>query len=80
MVYGYDALGQIRNVTDAKGNLTTVAYDLLGRRLSIANPDTGQTKYTYDPNGNVTSKETAELRKGAKKITYIYEFNRLRGR
>jgi RHS repeat-associated protein len=77
-IYRYDALGQIRSITDARGNITTVAYDLLGRRLSITNPDTGQTIYTYDPNGNVTSKETAELRKGAKKIGYKYEFNRLK--
>ncbi len=75
--YTYDLLNQITAVTDAKKNATTVTYDLLGRRLTINNPDTGLTTYTYDANGNVTTKETANLRTGAKKIGYNYEYNRL---
>ncbi len=75
--YAYDPLGQITTVTDAKGNTTSITYDLLGHRLTIDNPDTGLTGYTYDANGNVTTKETAKLRKGAKKIKYTYDYNRL---
>ncbi len=76
--YNYDTMGQITHVKDVKNNITTVSYDRLGRRLTINNPDTGLTKYTYDPNGNVTTKETANLRNGAKKVSYQYEYNRLR--
>ncbi len=75
--YDYDLLGQIVRVKDAKGNITGIAYDRLGRRTGISNPDTGLTTYTYDANSNVTTKETENLRKGAKKITYTYDYNRL---
>jgi YD repeat-containing protein len=75
--YAYNVLGEITAVTDAKDHTTTIDYDLLGRRLSIDNLDTGLTKYTYDANGNVTTKETAELRTGAKLIEYQYDYNRL---
>ena len=75
--YAYDLLDQITQVKDTKGHTTAITYDRLGRRLSIENPDTGLTSYTYDANGNVTTKETANLLKGAKKINYVYDYNRL---
>jgi YD repeat-containing protein len=43
--YLYDPLSQITTVTDDKGNLTAVAYDQLGRRTAIDNPDTGLVEY-----------------------------------
>jgi RHS repeat-associated protein len=76
--YAYDAIGQITRVTDVRNNITSVTYDRLGRRLTINNPDTGLTSYTYDGNGNVTTKETANLRTGGKLIKYQYEYNRLK--
>jgi len=75
--YIYDILGQITNVTDARGNQTAITYDHAGNRLTINNPDTGLTKYTYDANGNVTTKETANLKRANKLIGYQYEYNRL---
>ncbi len=81
--YAYDPMGQIIQVRDDQQTKdlsrtpTSISYDLLGRRLFIDNPDTGKTIYTYDANGNTTTKETANLRRGAKKISYQYEYNRL---
>lgn len=49
-----------RLLPDDKGNQTTVNYDNLGRRLGIANPDTGETTFTYDPASNLIEKATAK--------------------
>jgi RHS repeat-associated protein len=75
--YVYDALKQITQVVDDKQNTTTVAYDNLGRRTVINNPDTGRTETQYDLASNVTKKITANLQAQAKSIAYNYDFNRL---
>jgi YD repeat-containing protein len=74
--YDYDPLGQITQVKDDKGNLTTVEFDMPGRRTAIVNPDTGRTEYDYDANGNLTSKLTANYQRG-RDIKYDYIYNRL---
>ena len=75
--YVYDALKQIVEVKDDKNNVTTVAYDTLGRRTVIDNPDTGRAETQYDAASNVTKKITANLKAQAKAIDYAYDFNRL---
>ena len=76
--YAYDPLKQIVNVTDDRNNLTRIDYDLLGRRTAIDNPDSGRTAFVYDLADNLTAKETANLRATGQRITYTYEFNRLK--
>ncbi len=63
---------------DVKGNRTIVAYDTLGRRTVIDNPDAGRTEYRYDPSDNLIAKVTANLRASGQETRYPYEFNRLR--
>ncbi len=75
--YAYDSLKQIVGVLDDRNNPTQVAYDNLGRRVAIDNPDTGKTETFYDLAGNVTQKVTAVLRLQGKSIAYDYDFNRL---
>src|SRR5713226_8902086 len=75
--YAYDALKQITQVVDDKSNTTTIAYDNLGRRLSINNPDTGLTSSVYDLASNLTQKITANLKANSQAINYSYDFNRL---
>ena len=53
--YAYDVLGNLVNVIDAEGNTTTIGYDSLSRRRTMADPDTGHWTYGYDANGNLTS-------------------------
>jgi YD repeat-containing protein len=61
--YGYDAAGNLVQVTDPLGNITTTAYDALGRVTSVtqADPDDAGaqtspvTSYVYDANGNTLS-------------------------
>jgi RHS repeat-associated protein len=86
--YNYDNLGEIINVTQKKTvvinsvetsvNLVTgVTYDMLGRRTSITNPDTGTVTMGYDLASNLISKQTARLTSSTA-IQYVYdELNRL---
>ncbi len=75
--YEYDALDQLVQVFDAAGNVTTVGYDLAGRRTRIDNPDTGLTVLQYDPAGNVVARQTAALRARNQSIRYGYNFTQL---
>lgn len=76
--YAYDPLGQLERVIDAAGNLTSVKYDLLGRRTELDNPDAGKTVYGYDAAGNLIRREDANLRAEGKEIRYVYDYERLK--
>ncbi len=55
----YDAEGQVIATTDGRGNVTTMAYDALGRLTSrteaAGSPIAATTTYTYDAAGNQTA-------------------------
>jgi RHS repeat-associated protein len=76
--YAYDPMQQMVSVTDDQNNVTHVAYDNLGRRTSIDNPNTGRTDTIYDLASNVTARITANLRKQGTQISYDYDFTRLK--
>ncbi|WP_437324816.1 RHS repeat domain-containing protein [Sorangium sp. So ce381] len=78
--YGYNAVDELMRVMDARGNVTTAAYDTLGRMVTLTSPDMGRTEWRYDRSGNVGARQTAKLlAEGAGKlIRYEYDFNRLR--
>jgi YD repeat-containing protein len=75
--YGYDALDQLTSVTDAKGNVTSMQYDSLGRKASMSDPDMGNWNYSYDANGNLSSQVDA---KNQRICFYYDDLNRLRGK
>lgn len=75
--YAYDPLGEVLKVVDDHGNITTSAYDHLGRRTVVDSPDAGRTVTGYDPAGNVIRQQTANLAAGNQAITYTYEFDRV---
>ena len=58
--YIYDVLGNLLSVTDAKGNVSTMAYDSLSRKKSMHDPDLGDWSYLYDANGNLTKQTDAK--------------------
>jgi RHS repeat-associated protein len=58
--YQYDVLGNLTQVTDAKGNVSTMAYDSLNRKISMHDPDMGDWSYQYDENGNLTKQTDAK--------------------
>jgi RHS repeat-associated protein len=75
--YAYDALKQVVRIVDDRNNVTSVAYDNLGRRTVIDNPDSGRTETRYDLASNVIAKITANLRAANQQINYDYDFKRL---
>ena len=63
--YGYNPLGNLLQVQQQGGasssswRTRTFAYDSLSHLLTAANPESSTISYTYDHNGNVTSKTDA---------------------
>jgi YD repeat-containing protein len=46
-------------VTDHNSNVTTMSYDLLGRKTAMSDPDMGSWQYQYDAVGNLTGQRDA---------------------
>ncbi len=68
----YDGIKRLIEVQDPEGNLTKYSYDMADRPLSVLHPASGKTTFTYDSWGNVLTKQTANLRKKNKSISYTY--------
>ena len=51
--YQYDALDNLRVVTDAHGNDTEMLYDSRSRKIDMRDPDMGHWQYAYDGAGNL---------------------------
>lgn len=49
------------------------------RRTEVNHPASGITSFTYDPLGNVLTKQTANMAEEGKMITYNYDYHRLTG-
>jgi YD repeat-containing protein len=75
--YAYDTLGNLTTVTDAAGNMTTMTYNVLGRKTAMTDPDMGQWYYFYDDGGNLIAQVDAK-----KQATNFYydALSRLRGK
>ena len=49
------------------------------RRTEVNHPASGIMSFTYDPLGNVMTKQTANMAEEGKMITYTYDYHRLTG-
>src|SRR5262249_52143896 len=78
MSYTYDPMKQMLSATDDKHNVTTMAYDNLGRQTSVVNPNTGRIDSTYDLASNLVAKITANLKLEGKQVSYDFDFNRVK--
>jgi RHS repeat-associated protein len=58
--YGNDGLGNKTAETTPLGHTTTWVYDEFNKVSTATGPDTGVTRYVYDPNGNLIRIEEAE--------------------
>ncbi|NJP03930.1 RHS repeat protein, partial [Candidatus Gracilibacteria bacterium] len=73
--YSYNPLNQLIKITDALGNIRSMTYDLLGRKLTdedlhVAGDTTfGVRNYEYDANGNLTKSIDAK----GNIVDYIYD-------
>ena len=77
--FEYDGIQRLVKVTDVEGNVTTSVYDMGDRRTEVNHPASGITSFTYDPLGNVLTKQTANMAEEGKMITYSYDYHRLTG-
>ena len=57
--YTYDAGDRLTSVTDAAGNVTTIAYDGLGRKVGMVDPDMGAWRYGYNAVGQLITQTDA---------------------
>jgi len=57
--YNYDDLGNLVRVQDANGSVTSMTYDLLGRKTAMSDPDMGNWSYHYDNCNNLISQTDA---------------------
>ena len=67
--YGYDPLGNLVQITDAQGNVKTMQYDALSRKVRMVDPDRGEMHYVYDDVGNLRQTKDAK----GQVITYTYD-------
>lgn len=75
--YVINHITELRNVGGFP--VTTFTYDMGDRRTEVNHPASGITSFTYDALGNVQTKQTANLAKEGKFITYDYDYQRLTG-
>jgi len=57
--YGYDSRGGMTSMSDAAGNDWSWTFDVLGRQVSAADPDTGQSTSGYDDAGRLVATSDA---------------------
>lgn len=69
--FAYNNVGKQTASTDDQGHTIASAYDWLGRRVSRTHPDAGLTTYTYDPAGNMTGMQTANLKNNGGPVTRV---------
>ena len=67
--YVYDAEKQLRQVIRADGSTSNITYDLLGRKTSMTDPNTGKYTYQYDNEGHLTAVTGPD----GKTIRYTYK-------
>lgn len=58
--FDYGPFDQVVRVIDSEGNVTRHAYDALGRRTHLIDPDAGASDFTYDGYGELLSSTNAE--------------------
>ena len=55
--YQYDTVGNLTQVADHAGNVTSMSYDLLGRKTAMTDPDMGSWSYAYNNVGSLTRQQ-----------------------
>jgi len=72
--YAYDSIGNLLQLADSKGQITTYTYDNLNRLTQTTYPDSTTETRTYDNDGNLVSR----LTQNDSLIQYSYDqINRL---
>jgi len=72
--YEYDSLNRLTAVVDAANTRFETAYDTLGRKISLSDPDLGNWSYGYYPSGDLWWQQDA---KGARVYFYYDAIHRV---
>jgi RHS repeat-associated protein len=56
----YGDFNRVVRATDAKGNVTLLSYDALGRRVDLKDLDSGETQFKYNGFGELVYRKTAD--------------------
>ncbi|MFC4059653.1 RHS repeat-associated core domain-containing protein [Planomonospora corallina] len=67
--YAFDLGGRLTKVVDANGNTRTFGYDLLGRRVTSHDPDSGDSESGYDAAGRLAWTKDGK----GQKVSYDYD-------
>lgn len=71
--YSYDAKSRLKQVVDDAGNTWSYGYDLMGRKTSSTDPDTGTTNTTYNELDQVATTTSAVGTSDEKTLSYSYD-------
>ncbi|MDO0936774.1 RHS repeat-associated core domain-containing protein [Streptomyces sp. DG2A-72] len=71
--YTYDAKSRLKEVVDDAGNTWSYGYDLMGRKITSTDPDTGTTNTAYDELDQVSSVTGAVGTSDEKTLSYSYD-------
>ncbi|MCB1236481.1 MAG: VCBS repeat-containing protein [Verrucomicrobiae bacterium] len=66
--YTYDPYGNLLNVDDGKGHVTSIKYDARGNKTEIVEPNSGRTIFTHNAFGEIT--DQTDARNVAIRMTY----------
>lgn len=73
IAYEYDAFDNLIKTQDALQNLVTVAYDIRGRRIRVADPDSGTTEFDYNAMGELVWQRNSTQRAAGTATTFVYD-------
>jgi RHS repeat-associated protein len=71
--YQYGQFGQASSITQNSGPTWWMTYDLLGRRTSLQDPDSGKTTWAYNGFGDVLNETRAAGSASPVSTTYTYD-------
>ncbi|MGW2239474.1 RHS repeat-associated core domain-containing protein [Streptomyces sp. NPDC001759] len=71
--YTYDAKSRLKTVVDDDGNKWSYDYDLMGRKITSTDPDTGKTTTAYNELDQVSSTTSAVGTSDEKTLSYSYD-------
>ena len=74
--YGYDPLGRVLSVMDAKNNITLAQYDTVGNLVALSSPDTGVREWRYCIGGYVCSEQSSNARNAGANVKIQYGYDR----
>ncbi|MBO8131424.1 MAG: hypothetical protein H0Z29_07915 [Candidatus Marinimicrobia bacterium] len=78
VTYTYDILGNLLEIIDPRGLVTSMVYNTMGQLISKTTPDAGTVHYVYDYMGNLVYSQDAEQNLCHSFTVYRYDsFGRL---